>query len=471
MKRYLFIFSFYLGNVLASNQDDSISAWSKTMAEVFHTVKRECYFPVETEKAMIKALDAFTQQADAHSRFLGPAEYKELLKTTSGEFYGVGVELGPKQDGDATLTILSVKPGGPAHKEGVQKYDKIIAIDGTPVSSLTIEECVNTLKGNKRYSPVKLDIIRDKKALSFTLTRDAIPEESCWCCYFPQQRIVYCAITLFTQQLIQQLEHALTKGIAKNPKGIIIDLRDNAGGVLQAAVDCAGLFLARQSIVVSTKGRNNRIINQYHTNRKPLVKLDVPIIILVNNETASSAEILAQSLKIHSQQGRKVTSAHIFIAGTPTFGKGSIQEIKPLSNNCALKITTGLYYLPDDTSIQEKGIQPDIEIKQKYPPSAEIRLLEKVHGKEQRMRDNEKKRDKDKEQLTKKRVRKPSYDAQSRRLHLLKKDYQVHCACTMINVLDLGKRTAPREVATHEKALAWLNEHFACPKKMDAQIV
>ena len=356
----------------AANQHDSIYAWSQTMAEVFHTVKRESYFPVETEKAMIKALDAFAQQADPHSRFLGPDEYKELLKTTAGEFYGIGVELYPKKDQDGSLMILSIKQGSPAEKDGLQRADKIIAIDGTPVSRMSVAECINGLKGKKRYSPVKIDILRGKKGpLSFTLTRDSIPEESCWCCYLPRQRIVYCAISLFTHQLISQLERALEKGLAKKPKGIILDLRDNNGGVLQAAVDCAGLFLARHSLVVSTKGRNNRIINQYQTSRQPLIKQDIPIIILVNTATASAAEILAQSLKIHSQQGRHITSPYIFIAGTQTYGKGSIQEIKPLSNNCALKITTGLYYLPDNTAIQEKGIQPDMVIKQKYPASPE----------------------------------------------------------------------------------------------------
>ncbi len=455
--------------------DAGAQSWSQTMANVYHTVKKESYFPVQVNPAMIRALDAFAHEADEHASFLGPDDYKQLLTTTSGNFFGIGVELAPKKEDDEYAVVLNVKPSSPAEKEGLKRYDKIVAIDGTPVGTLSTTECINKLKGDKRYSAVTLDIIREKTgALKFIIQRDSIPEENCWCYYMPQQKILYCGLSLFTQQVPAQLEAALAKGLLKKPKGIILDLRDNAGGVLKSAVDCASCFLANRSLVVSTKGRNNRTIDQYFTQKEPLVRTDIPVIILVNNYTASSAEILAQALKIHSKKGRLVgrsirapqstahqLSPHIFILGTPTYGKGSVQEVKPVGNNCALKITTALYYLPDNTSIQEKGIMPDFVIKQKYPQSAELKLLEKMYGKEQKHHK--------KEQTPHKLPKRNHKDAHSQRMHALKKDYQVECACNLLLLLDLARSTVPQEVVTHEKAFHWLHDHFACPRSMIAQ--
>ena len=147
-------------------------------------------------------------------------------------------------------------------------------------------------------------------------------------------------------------------------------------------------------------------------------------------------------------------SPHLFILGTPTFGKGSVQEVKPVGNNCALKITTALYYLPDDTSIHQKGITPDFIIKQKYPLAPDVKLLEKLHAPVH------------KKKLPRKRKHE---DIQSQRIRALKKDYQVQCASNLILLLNLAQSTIPQEVATHDKALTWLHEHFACPQSIALQ--
>ncbi len=436
---------------------EHVQDWSKTMAEVYHTIQKESYFPIKVKPAMIKALDAFAQEADEHNQFLGPEHYGELRKKAAGTFYGIGVELAPKQNDDDFVMVLNVKPGSPAHKEKLQRYDKIVAIDGVPVAGLSIDHCIDKLKGEKRYSLVTLDIIREHKgALKATIQRDLIPEEHCWCYYMPYQGIVYCALSLFTQEVRTQLEAALMKAVSKKPKGIILDLRDNPGGVLKAAVECAAAFLAKHSLVVTTRGRSNRIIEQHYTTSDPLVKNDIPIIILVNGLTASSAEFFAQALRIYSKEGRRAISPYVFILGTQTYGKGSIQEVKPLSNQCALKVTTGLYYLPDNTSIQGKGILPDFVIKQKYPQTEEMKLIEKM---EQKKHAKKKNRSMDK----------AFKGVDHERKHALKKDYQVQCACNLLLLVDLAKTLTPREVGTHDRMLTWLRQHFTCPTALSIQ--
>ena len=279
MNRYFYFLALCTINTMVSNDQ----SWSHTMTNVYNTVKKECYYPMRVNSAMVKALDAFAQEADEHASFLGPDEYRQLLTTTSGNFFGIGIELAPKKNDDEYIVVLNVKPASPAAKEGVQRYDKILAIDGIPVSTLSTAECINKLKANKRYLAVTLDILRENKGpVHFVIQRDAIAEENCWCYYMPHQKILYCALSFFTQQVSTQLEAALTKGLSKKPKGIILDLRDNAGGVLKAAIESAGCFLPHRSLVVSTKGRNNRIIDQYHTEKEPLVRGDIPVIILVN---------------------------------------------------------------------------------------------------------------------------------------------------------------------------------------------
>ena len=347
---------------------ETIEQWTQTLADVAHTVQAEGYFQPALKPAMIKALDAFVQQVDEHSHFLGPEDYRHLMSTTRGDFFGIGVELGPKKDDDDYVMVLNVKRGGPAEKAGIERYDKILGIDGSPVESLSTAECVRKLKGDTQYSEVVLDILRDKKgALSLTLKRDVLPEEHVWCCYLPEHKIFYCALSLFTQEGVRTLRKALESGLTKKPHGIILDLRDNAGGTVSAAVDCASLFLPKGSLVVSTKNRHGKVLAECKTHSHPLIKGPLPVILLVNTYTVSAAEILAQAVAYYSSQG--TIAPRIIIAGTKTHGKGSVQEIRPVGRDCALKLTTALYYLPDNSSLQMNGIVPDFVIKQKYPPT------------------------------------------------------------------------------------------------------
>ena len=368
---------------LASDKNKDMYLWFSSMAEALNIVNAKSYFPMTFEQAIVKSLDAFVHM-DEYSHFLSPKEYKELIKNTKGEFFGIGVILAQKRTEDDFLLILDIIPGSPAYNKGLQRYDKIIAIDETPIATLSAEEAINKLKGEIRHSTVTIDIIRNTKdLLSITLERDLIKENNISCYYLPQQKIAYCAISLFTQQIAEQLESSLAKILVKNPIGIIIDLRDNAGGVLQAAVDCASLFLPKESLIALTKDRNKNILQRFRTKKIPILTNFIPVFVIVNEYTASAAEILAGALKIHSSKLEyKRNNPYIFLVGTKTFGKGSVQEIIPMNNSCALKITTCIYALPDNSCIQTKGITPDFTIEQKYPPTPEIKLISSLYGRE-----------------------------------------------------------------------------------------
>lgn len=448
--------------------NEDIYRWSRSMAEVFHLVNNKSYFPVPVEQAMIKLLDAFVHHQDDYSHFLGPQEYKSLIKTTTGNFFGIGIILGPKRAEDEFLLVLDVIPGKPAAKKGIHKYDKIIAIDGKPVSTMPVEEAINKLKSDKRYSPVMLDILRDKKgALSITVERDLIEEEHITSYYLPKQNVFYCSLTVFSQQVAHQLENALKKALQRNPKGIILDLRDNSGGILHAAVDCAGLFLKKGSLVSSTKDRNRMVLEQFYTTRHPLLPQDTILIILVNEYTASAAEILAKALQVHSQKNigkSRAISPYVFLVGTTTYGKASVQEVIPMSNNCALKITTCLYYLPDDSCVHATGITPDFLIEQKYPPTPEMKLLTKLYGKERGQQ-------KAKEENTSETLapQDDQRDWKKQRLEAFKNDYQVQTALNMISLLDIALRRFPQNVSTHEKARKWLEKNYSIPHSMELE--
>ena len=427
---------------------------SDTLSEVMQAITKDAYFPVDMQKASIKALDTFSKHVDEYTRFLGPQEYKELLATTNGGYYGIGIELGPKKDDEEFLMIVKVADGGPAQKAGIKRYDKILAIDSTQVGPHSMEDNLKKIRGDKDSSSVSLTIMRDNKPQTISVKREHLPTKSSWCAYLPQQKIIYCHIGLFTHQIAQDVEKALKKGLKKKPRGIILDLRDNGGGVLHAAVDCAALFLPKYSHIVSTKNRTGKVLNRYSTSTKPIMPNRIPVMILVNQYTASSAEILAKALKIHSAQ--QLLSPYYYIVGTQTYGKGSVQDVRPIGSECALKLTTALYYLPDGSSIQNKGVTPDIIIKQKYPESEEIKLLNRLYRQQ------------------KVPLKVPSFkmlDHDTRRLKALKKDHQITCACNLIMLLDQAKQSNPQAIATHKKGLTWLKEHYVIPKKIKAEVL
>lgn len=444
--------------------DEVIYNWSRTLAEVLQTSNQKHYKIVNPEQCMIKAIDSFLTSLDPHSNFLDPKTYKNILEATSGEFFGIGIVIdNTRQPKDKFLMVIDTIPNGPADNAGVKPLDKIIEIDGKSLESMTTEEATAHLKG-ERNTVVHIKVLRENSPdmLSFDIKRDVIKEQNSVCFYLPDQNIYYLSLNMFTENSVKQIKELLEQSRKKHYKALILDLRNNSGGLLNAAIDIAGLFLDKGSEVVVTKNKHNQIMDRYVTAHNALGNDSLPIFILINNYTASAAEILAGCLKLHSQDNAKKNKGKkklmVFLVGTKTFGKGSVQEVIPMSNNCAMKLTTSLYFLPHDTSIQGIGIEPDFEIERKTPPTNQVAWFTKFYGREQALEnyinvhaetkeDEKKTADKEKNWI-------------DRAKDMLDKDNQFRETVTLANLLSSAKTNCPHDVSDREKAVKFLKSIF-----------
>ncbi len=351
-------------------------------AEILGLIEEKSLRSIDVEKYIQNALKSAISAIDAHSSFYSPDSFKIVMESTSGEFSGIGVSINGKVTEDEALAIVDVIDGGPAAKAGMHAGDRIVQVDGESLRGLSTDEVVGKLKG-KTGTKVSIKVLRNKKQpLSFTITRDIVKDQTSMCYRFVDQDIYYLSLKIFNEIAAKQMEDLLVTANEGKCKGLILDLRRNPGGTMDSAIAMAGLFLDKGSLVVSTKNKKGTLIQEYRTNRDPILKSDVPIFILIDNFTASASEILAGALKHHAEKSNGKKNLRVFLVGTTTFGKGSVQELVPVKNGCAVKITTMLYYLPDDTSIQAKGIAPDFMIKPKAIPEEEMKWVNELYGKE-----------------------------------------------------------------------------------------
>jgi len=390
-----------------------------------------------------------------------------------------------------SLFVVDVVPNGPAFKAGIQAGDKIVEITGKKLRGLSSDEVVTLLKG-KVGTKLTLKVLRKKKLMSFTVVRDIIKDQTALSYRFKNQNVYYLSLKIFNEVAAQQMAKLLRKANAGRCKGIVLDLRRNPGGTLDSAIEMAGLFLKKGSLVVSTKDRDRKLVRAYRTTRDPILKSNTPIFILIDNFSASAAEILVGSLKHHSEHKKKHKNLMVFLVGTPTFGKGSVQELIPIKNGCALKITTMLYYLPNDISIQARGIKPDFTINKKYSPTAEMKLVNEFYGKETALKNHitvdevkgkkpgdwkkgkkgfwsnlfggksdkqkQKSSGKNKRDKKKKEEKKKSWnERQKERLAL---DVQVQASVNMINLLEIAKKADAKALRTRNDALRFLKKNY-----------
>lgn len=368
------------------NAQKDIFQWLPTYSEVLSVVEKKCFRKVDFDKFVQDSLKSAISKVDAHSSFFSDEEFKSTLESTSGEFSGIGVSIIGKAPDDDSLMIVEVVPGSPSEKAGVKKGDRIIKIGKDNLKGLSTDQVINKLKG-KVGSKVTIKVARKKKPMTFTITRDIIKDQISLCFYFKNQNVYYLSLKQFTENAAKQVSVLLEKANQGKCKGVLLDLRGNPGGTLDSAIEMAGLFLPKGSPVVHTRDRNGKVVAKYFTKSAPLLKSDVPIFILINNFTASASEILAGCLRYHSEQsylnggwsGKKLM---VFLLGMTTFGKGSVQELIPVKNGCALKLTTMLYFLPDQSSLQARGIKPDFTVKPKYVPADEMEWIKEFYGKE-----------------------------------------------------------------------------------------
>lgn len=467
------------------NLQRDIFVWFKTYAEVVGLVERRAFRLVDFSNFIQDSLKSAVQQVDAHSAFFPPDSFKQAMESATGEFGGIGVSVLPKSTEDDALALLEVIDRGPADKAGLKAGDKIVEIEGEKLKGLSADEVVVKLKG-KPGTQIKVKVLRDKKPKEFTITRDIIKDQTSTCFFFKDQGVYYLSLKIFSQNSAQQVAELLERVNEGECKGMILDLRRNPGGTLDSAIDMAGLFLPKKSLVVVTKDNQKNVISEYRTTQEAMLKSDRPIFILVDNFTASAAEILAGTLQYYSKKydedetPRK--SLMVFLVGVPTFGKGSVQEVIPISNGCALKLTTMLYYLPGDSSIQAVGINPDFTIKPRFIPTEEMKWINEMCGKETSLKnhitvtevkegrpeqaldeqdeDKPTKKVNKKEKKKKKKQEEEEKSWEEKQKESLTQDVQVQASINMISLLSVARKYIPDQVETREKALKFLKENY-----------
>jgi carboxyl-terminal processing protease len=322
-------------------------------ADVLRKIEKNYVEPQDPQKLIYGAIKGMIQSLDPHSSFMTKEEHRDLMIDTKGSFMGIGIEITLK---DNILTIVSPIEDTPAYNVGLKAGDQILKIDGKLTNDMTLIDAVKLIRGPKG-TEVKLTIRREdeEKLLDFTITRDEIPLVSVRK-FLLTPNIGYVRISSFRSKTTQDLESALEDLEAgRELKGMVLDLRNNPGGIMGQAIEVADLFLD-SGIIVSTKGRdpNQNTEERAHKNEVPR---HYPIIVLVNGGSASAAEIVAGALQDNKRA---------IILGTQTFGKATVQTIIPLSDGSGLRLTTARYYTPSGKSIQASGIIPDIKLE--YQP-------------------------------------------------------------------------------------------------------
>ncbi|HBR21030.1 MAG TPA: peptidase S41 [Nitrospiraceae bacterium] len=331
----------------------------KVFTEVLSIVKKNYVEEAKTKDLIYGAIKGMLNSLDPHSAFMPPEAYKDMQLDTKGEFGGIGIQIGLK---DGVLTVIAPIEDTPAYNAGIKAGDKIIKINGESTRDMGLHDAVSKMRGLKGTS-VAITIIREgwKDTKDFTIVRDVIKVKSVKSKVI-ENNIGYVKLSQFQERTAYDLEAALSDLEKQNITSLILDLRNNPGGLLNSAVDVSSQFLPAGKVVVSIKGRSGEKA-EYQTEdskvseqeaKKAKIFSAIPMIVLVNQGSASASEIVAGALK---DWNRAV------ILGVQTFGKGSVQSVVPLSDGSGLRLTTARYYTPKGISIQSTGIIPDIIVK------------------------------------------------------------------------------------------------------------
>ena len=340
----------------------------RNLSNVFGQIKRDYVEPVEDKLLLTDAIKGMVSGLDPHSSYLDKKDFKEMQEHTQGKFAGLGIEITSE---DGIVKILNPIEDTPAAKAGLLSGDLITRLDDKPVRGMTLDQAVRRMRGAPG-TKITLTIFRKSEDRTFpiTITRAEIKVQSVKS-KFVEPGIAYVRITSFQERTIPDLAKKLNELAGENPqlKGLVLDLRNNGGGLLQGAVGVSAAFLPTDVLIVSTKGQTEEAKQVFKStfdnyrlseNNDALAQLSpifkkVPLVVLVNAFSASASEIVAGALQDH----KRAT-----IIGKTTFGKGSVQTVRPLSVDSALKLTTAYYYTPTGKSIQAFGIKPDIAVDQ-----------------------------------------------------------------------------------------------------------
>ena len=347
----------------------------RTFAEVYGKIKSDYVESVEDKKLINEAINGMLTGLDPHSSFLDVEGFKDLQAGTQGEFGGLGIEVGME---DGLVKVISPIEDSPAFKAGIKSGDLIMQLDEKLVKGMSLNDAVKIMRG-KPNTPIKLTVLRkgENKPLYITLTRAIIKTQSVKF-KLSEPNYPYLRITQFQEHTGEDLAKAIKTLREQNKgpfKGLVLDLRNNPGGLLNAAVGVSGAFIPKDALVVYTEGRTPDAKMQLTANPAnysrggesadylkdlPADIKSIPMVVIVNGGSASASEIVAGALQDHKRA---------VIMGTQSFGKGSVQTILPMNNGTAIKLTTARYFTPNGRSIQAKGIVPDIIVEDPANPS------------------------------------------------------------------------------------------------------
>lgn len=337
-------------------------------SEVFGTIKSDYVEPVDDEKLLTEAMTGMVSGLDPHSAYLDKKAFKELRETTEGKFVGLGIEVVME---DGYVKVITPIEDTPAARGGILPGDVITRIDGQPIKGLSIDDAIKKMRGEP-HTKITLTIARktEEKPIALTLMREVIKARSV------KTKVVepgyaWLRISQFQERTVEDMAEKLRGLYAQNPalKGLVLDLRNDPGGVLPGAIGVSAAFLPTDVTVVSTDGQVEESKRSYFARREfyvsrsasdPLINLpaavkSVPMVVLINAGTASASEIVAGAL----QDYRRAT-----ILGTQSFGKGSVQTVHQITEETGIKITTARYYTPLGRAIQAKGISPDLRVEE-----------------------------------------------------------------------------------------------------------
>ena len=343
--------AFFSSTLFADNADGDKSRLASLAkyTRVLATIEKYYVDDIKIEDIVKKSIEGLLTNLDAHSGYLDEKHFKDLQIQTEGEFGGLGITVGQK---DGALTVIAPMEGTPADKAGVKASDIILKINKQSTLNMTIDEAVNLMRG-KPGTSIELTLVREgeNKPIVVPIVRDIIKIESVYSRVIENENVLYVRVVSFDKNIVGGVQEAIQKH--KNVKGIVLDLRNNPGGLLNQAVGLVDLFVD-EGIIVSQKGRVESDNAEYKASKGATMS-KAPLVVLVNGGSASASEIVSGALQDHKRA---------VIIGEKTFGKGSVQAVLPVADNEALRLTIARYYLPSGRTIQAEGVTPDLVI---YP--------------------------------------------------------------------------------------------------------
>ena len=369
-----------VSTVAASEEHATVDAYSseesqlplqdlRNFTEIFDRIRSAYVEPVDDKTLLQFAIDGMLSNLDPHSDYLLPEDFSELQEHTTGKFGGLGIEVGIEE---GLIKVVTPIDDTPAEKAGIEAGDFIISLDGEPVREMSLTDAIDKMRGEPG-TDIEMSIRRkgEQELLKFVLTRAVIKVASVRSESLGDG-IGYLRITQFQDKSGAELVKAIqklqdkTKESLQPLNGLVLDLRNNPGGVLDAAVEVSDAFL-NSGLIVYTEGRITESDFRYSATQTTIAE-DIPLIVLINGGSASASEIVAGALQDHKRA---------LIVGTPSFGKGSVQSVLPIGGNKAIKLTTARYFTPKGRSIQAQGIQPDVYVEQ-----SEVTTYEQSYYKE-----------------------------------------------------------------------------------------